>query len=94
MDDGNYVCKAQNPYGTDETFTKINVLEAPNIDETSNVDPQKYANLGSEKTPKDRDRKKHTVPPKVLIPLSDAVINEGEPILFLARIDGLPKPKV
>ena len=95
IDTGNYICKAVNPYGTDETVTRINILDVPNIDETPLVDPEKFIALESEKPiNNNKDNSSQLVPPRVLIPLSDARINEGEPILFSCRIDGFPKPKV
>lgn len=42
----------------------------------------------------DREPKERYIPPKVIVPLSNARISEGENVLLVCKIDGYPKPKV
>ena len=42
----------------------------------------------------DLDDAERLQPPKVIIPLSNIQLKEGETVLLIAKIDGYPKPKV
>ena len=98
LDAGVYVCKAENMYGSDETFVEIKILPVANVDETpQTINPnvfdkfdlplsQQVAPLGSATG--------ELQPPVVIIPLNDKLITEEAPCLLSCKIIGNPKPKV
>lgn len=95
-DVGTYVVLAENVAGKDQTFCQIFVDEMPNIDERPLVNPDAFKYL--EKPlgkPRDTDDEvDNPEPPRVIIPLKDMLLKEGEPVLLICKIDGKPKPKV
>ena len=99
-DIGNYLVLAENPLGKDQTFCKLFVNPSPNVDETPLIDPDAFKflepsvkpdNNNDEPYKKDRER---FFPPRVIIPLTNQIINEGDLVRLAAKIDGYPKPKV
>ena len=74
--------------GKDQTSADGVVLKTPNIDEHSNIDPEKSSqgtvlkSLGKNS------------PPIVIVPLSNVRITEVDSVILKAKIDGNPKPKV
>lgn len=70
----------------------------PNVDETPLVNPDAFKFLEAPLTKPDddldREKKEHYLPPRVIVPLSDVRIKEGENVLMICKIDGYPKPKV
>ena len=71
------------------------VLKTPNIDENSNIDPEKFAlkripdNQNEIPTDKENFR-----PPLVIEPLVNFKVYEGDDHRLVCKVDGYPKPKV
>lgn len=95
-DIGDYLVHAENPYGQDQTSCKLLLNLMPNVDENSMVHPDAFKNL--EKVPEKQapfmEQSKMLMPPRVIIPLANVRIKEGEDFCLSSKIDGLPKPKV
>lgn len=97
-DSGSYEVIAENKVGQDRTQANLIVDQSPSIDQTPIVDPKAFRYLNSLQTPShgptdNEDAAKYT-PPKVVIPLKDVRINEGESANLLAKIVGYPIPSV
>ena len=96
-DVGTYVCVAENGAGKDQTFCSIFVSEVAGVDERPLVDPQAFRLLEARRPAAEapeEDAGGCVEPPRVVVPLKDMVIGEGEPVLLVAKIVGEPKPKV
>ncbi len=96
-DVGSYVCLAENKAGKDQTFCSIFVQEMPNIDSRPLVNPEafKYLDNPVKRTGRDQDVDSGPAePPRVVIPLKNMTIKEGDPVLLVSKIVGNPKPKV
>ena len=94
-DAGLYVCKAENPYGSDETFTQIQILDSSNVDtnpQTGNPEAFRAFDKPYESSP-DKDPINFQ-PPVVIIPLHDILVTEEKPVTISCKIIGNPKPKV
>lgn len=100
IDMGTYTVLAENRVGRDQTSCKLALTLQPNVDETPLVNPDAFKRLDTPHPPAkldddlDRDRKEHFLPPKVIVPLSDLRLKEGDNILMMCKIVGKPKPKV
>jgi hypothetical protein len=97
-DTGNYTVFAANKVGQDQTYGSLSVNQLPGIDNTSMVKPEAFRYLESprdnaRKPSDDRDRLNFK-PPKFVIPLKDAKLNESQPAVFACKVEGYPKPKV
>jgi tRNA A37 threonylcarbamoyladenosine modification protein TsaB len=94
---GNYVVLAENDAGRDQTFCSVYVQDTPNVDETPLVNPEAFKFLENvppkvnESEPEDNINME---PPKVVIPLQNLQLKEGETVLLMCKITGRPKPKV
>lgn len=96
-DVGTYICLAENKAGKDQTFCSIFVTEMPNVDERPLVNPEAFKfleNKAPNADPQSPEEDGPMEPPRVIIPLKDMIIKEGEPVLLVAKIVGRPKPKV
>lgn len=94
-DAGLYVCMAENPYGSDETFTQIQILDSSNVDtkpQTSNPNAFNSLDKPYEGSPCNDDVRYQ--PPVVIIPLQDTLVTEEKPVVISCKIVGNPKPKV
>lgn len=94
-DVGFYTSIAENEVGADQTACTITIRQVPNIDRTPMVNPDAFRFL--EQPTQARPQKEepdNMRPPKVIIPLSDAKLEEGQNILLACKIDGYPRPKV
>lgn len=93
---GNYTAVAENPAGKDQTFCSVFVKLMPNIDDTPLVNPDAFRYLDHPHIhkPRDTDEIENVEPPKVVVPLQDLQLKEGEPIILMCKITGNPKPKV
>jgi hypothetical protein len=93
---GTYVVLAENEAGKDQTFCTVFIQQMPNIDQTPMVNPEAFKYLEHPPVRKmpDQDDNEVLQPPKVIIPLQDLKMKEGEPVLLLCKIEGNPKPKV
>lgn len=97
---GNYTVVAENKAGKAQTSCQLRIDLQPNVDETPLINPDAFKFLDNPpssapqtKLPDDEDKKRF-MPPNVIVPLSNARINEGESVLLACKIDGFPKPKV
>ena len=92
------MCLAENKAGKDQTFCSIFVKEMPNVDITPLVNPEAFKYLDNPvKLPPRKDLDEDTgvpEPPRVVIPLKDMTLKEGDPVLLVCKIVGNPKPKV
>lgn len=96
---GTYKVVAENKAGRDETACKLFVTLQPNVDETPLVNPDAFRQLDAPHhapvKSDDEDRQKENLqPPRVVVPLSDVRLKEGDNILMVCKIVGQPKPKV
>lgn len=93
---GQYMVLAENIAGKANTACKLFINFLPNIDESPYVNPEAFRLLDSppNKPESENEPKEHFIPPKVIVPLSDARISEGENVFLVCKIDGYPKPKV
>ncbi len=95
---GNYVVLAENEVGKDQSFCSVFIQQMPNVDSTPLVNPDAFKYLDN---PPNRpgvretdDENDNLQPPKVIVPLKDMELKEGEPVLLICKIEGKPKPKV
>ena len=95
---GDYTVVAENPAGKDQTSCKLVLNLVPNVDETAYKNPELFKKLDEapikpevDDEAKDRMRYK---PPKVIVPLTDVRLSEGEPFTLECKIDGFPAPKI
>lgn len=94
---GTYIVLAENEAGRDQTFCTVHVQQIPNIDQTPMVNPEAFRFLENppQKKPLDVDEDNENLqPPRVIVPLQDLQLKEGEPVFLICKIDGKPKPKV
>ena len=94
-DIGEYLVVAENPAGKDQTQCRVEILLVPNIDQTPYVNPEafRYLTQPSRYIPSD-DIQDPMLPPKVIVPLTNQTLKEGQPITLACKIEGLPKPVV
>jgi len=95
-DEGNYTCIGENNVGKDQTSADGIVIRTPNIDDSPNVDPDKFKDL--DKIPEIKDveneEQKDEKPPFVIEPLVNFKVYEGDDHRLVCKVDGYPKPKV
>ena len=58
-----------------------------------NPDAFKYLGQPARHRPAD-DVQDPMMPPKVIVPLANQILQEGQPIRLVCKIEGLPKPTV
>ena len=93
-DIGEYLVVAENLAGKDQTNCRVEVSVVPNIDETAYVNPEAFKFLEKIPSLKPEESDNEMKPPKVIIPLTDAKMIEGQPIHLACKIEGVPRPKV
>lgn len=94
---GTYIVLAENEAGRDQTFCTVHIQQIPNIDQTPMVNPDAFRFLEHPhvQRPHDIDDDNENLqPPRVIVPLQDLQLKEGEPVFLICKIDGKPKPKV
>ena len=81
--------------GKDQTSADGIVLKTPNIDEHSNIDPEKYLLKripdNNYELPADKENFKA---PLVVEPLTNFKVYEGDDHTLVCKVDGYPKPEV
>ena len=95
-DVGTYLALAENEVGADQTSGTVFLKETPNIDNTPMVNPEAFRYLEhptSERNPPKEDSELK-YPPKVIVPLSNVKLEEGQSVLLACKIEGQPRPKV
>ena len=86
--------KAENIAGSDETSCNACVKDSPNVDEQQYiVDPEKYL---KKRGPSIDEQEKEEIfnPPKIIEPLANFKVYEGDDHRLVCKVDGYPKPKV
>ena len=94
-DEGIYKCVAFNDAGLDETSAEAFIIKSSNIEEIPYIEPDKFRNLY--KDPVSKMLPENTLnymPPIVIKPLTDFIINEGNDIKLICQVDGYPIPQV
>ena len=95
-DVGNYVAYAENEVGADGTAGRVFLKETRDIDSTPMVNPEACRYLEhptSERAPP-KEESELKFPPKVIVPLSNVKLEEGQSVLLACKIEGQPRPKV
>ena len=94
-DIGSYYAIAENEAGADQTNCKAFIKQMPSIDRTPMVNPDAFKYL--EQPVSDRSKKRDIEsmnPPKVIVPLADVKLEEGQTVILACKIEGAPRPKV
>jgi hypothetical protein len=98
FDEGTYLCKAENKYGMDQTMSKIEIVNVPDIDENpQTLHPDKYKNLEQPFNlqpieEKEQDKGK---PPKFIIHLpAEVKLHDGVKFKTRCKVEGYPLPRV
>jgi hypothetical protein len=93
-DVGIYAAIAENIVGKDQTQCNAYVNQMPNIDRTPMVNPDAFRYLEQQTDKNKRPEIENVQPPKVIIPLSNVQLEEGQSVLLACKIEGIPRPKV
>jgi hypothetical protein len=93
-DIGEYLVVAENPAGKDQTQCRVEITLVPNIDQTPYVNPDAFKNLEKLPLVPKEEIDAEMKPPKVIIPLTDVKLVEGQPIHLACKIEGIPRPRV
>ena len=93
-DVGLYVAIAENIVGRDQTNCNAYVNQMPNIDRTPMVNHYAFRYLEQQTDKNKRPEIENVQPPKVIIPLSNVKLEEGQSVLLACKIEGIPRPKV
>ena len=80
--------------GKDQTFCVVQLRPVAGIDQTPLVNPDAFKYLEQHAPQKKKDDAEPMVPPKVIIPLKDVTLKEGQPVVLACKIQGYPKPTV
>ena len=107
-DVGQYLVVATNPAGKDQTAAKLSILPVKGINGRAFVLKDKFLNLERPEEeakvpleikpstiPEEQKVPEEKRPPRVLVPLSDSVVEELMPVILTTKIDaGVPKALV
>ncbi|RNA22005.1 titin isoform X1 [Brachionus plicatilis] len=95
-DIGIFIALAENEAGSDQTQCEVTIQSMPNIDSTPMVNPEafKYLEQPSYARPKSVDELDELSPPKVIVPLSNVKLQEGQTVILACKIEGYPRPKL
>ena len=93
-DAGVYTAIATNPLGRAETSARLYTTSVPTIDQTPQVNPDAFKYLEHSKEPQRKEEDVDYQAPKVIVPLSNHKLKEGESLFLPCKIIGTPKPKV
>ncbi len=94
-DVGSYAVVAENEVGRDETHCSVLIIQVSGIDQTPLVNPDAFRYLEQHAPRKSRnDDDEPMIPPKVIVPLVNVKLNEGQPVVLACKIQGYPKPNV
>lgn len=79
----------------DGTKLRTNFIQ-PGVDTNSFISPEIFKALEQGKpVPMDtQDKHQPLTPPRVIVPLKPVNCNEGQPIIFTAKVEGTPQPTV
>ncbi len=90
VDQGVYTVRVTNPVGKDETSAKLTIRPAT----STGQQPNEVGPLEIKAPPPTKEEMQQIQPPKVVIPLENAEVTEGSPVLLKATIVGKPTPTV
>jgi hypothetical protein len=94
-DVGNYIAIAENEVGADQTQCQAFINQMPNIDNTSMINPDAFRFLEQpHKVAKRPEEAENMRPPKVIVPLANVKLEEGQSVMLACKIEGYPRPKV
>ena len=96
-DVGTYIALAENEVGQDTTNCQAFIKQMPNIDTTPMVNPDAFKYLEHPNQPKSQRKGsdiENMQPPKIIIPLSNVKLEEGQSVLLACKIEGVPRPKL
>lgn len=93
-DIGDYTVVAENEAGRDQSHCNVFVAQEPGIDQRPIVNPDAFKYLQPHMYVKKEEEQDPRVPPKVIVPLHNAKIHEGQTLFLASKIIGTPKPKV
>jgi predicted DNA-binding antitoxin AbrB/MazE fold protein len=96
-DVGTYTAVAENEAGQDTTSCQAAIKQMPNIDTTPMVNPDAFKYLEQPQPQSARNKGNDAPqmqPPRVLIPLSNVQLEEGQSVMLACKIDGAPRPKI
>jgi hypothetical protein len=93
-DVGNYKVIAENEVGSDQTHCSVLITPESGVDTTPIVNPIAFRYLEKHAPHAREDAPEPKSPPKVVVPLRDLNLQEGQAILLACKIIGLPRPKV
>ncbi len=90
VDQGLYTVRVTNPVGKDETSAKLTIRPAT----STGQQPNQLGPLEVKAPPPTKEDMQQMQPPKVIVPIENAEVTEGSPILLKATIVGKPTPTV
>ena len=94
-DVGYYTAIAENKAGQDQTFCSLQINEQPGIDCTPMVNPDAFKYLEQNSADRGpRNDGEQLRPPKVVVPLSNVQLEEGQRVQLGCKIEGHPRPKL
>lgn len=94
-DVGFFLAIAENEVGADQTSCNVSIKQIPNIDRRPMVNPDAFKFLEHPSHIQPRpDEAENLRPPKVIVPLSNAKLEEGQTVMLACKIEGYPRPKV
>jgi hypothetical protein len=94
-DIGNYAVVAENEAGRDETHCNVFVTQEPGIDQRPMVNPEAFRYLQPQAQHKPREVDvEPKIPPKVIVPLQNVKLQEGQNIFLACKVIGTPRPNV
>ncbi len=93
-DIGDYTVVAENEAGRDQTHCNVFVAQEAGIDQRPIVNPEAFKYLQPHMYVEKVVEQDPRTPPKVVIPLQNAKINEGQNLYLACKVIGNPTPKV
>lgn len=95
-DQGKYTLLARNTSGTASTSAYLKVKQVPHIDDTSYVNPDVFQQFELKKKPPSNQGPDNVdnARLKIIEPLQDFNLVEGQQALFSCTVDAYPKPEV
>ncbi len=90
VDQGLYTVRVTNPVGKDETSAKLTIRPST----STGQQPNQSGPLEIKAPPPTKEDMQQIQPPKVIVPLENAEVTEGSPVLLKATIVGKPTPTV
>ena len=94
-DAGVYTVVAENKAGTDHTDGRLDIEKESTIDTNPIIDPNAFAYLNRPEPQRPRkDSREQGVPARIIVPLQNMKVPEGNPCRLVCRAEGYPAPTV